>query len=88
MTRPRGSLNARTASLMRALTLADTGEGLIERLSIVAEDDDLPLRMRLDAVRYLAGALMGRVRMSYKTKRELAKSFSLQTPEDEQCSEY
>ena len=86
MARPRGSLNARTSSLVRALTLAE-GEGLIERLAVVSEDDALPLRMRMDAVRHLAGALMGRVRMSWKTKQELAKHFPLHSPEAEQCSE-
>ena len=78
--RSRGALNARTNSLMRALVLAP-GEGLIERLSAVADNPQLPLRMQLDACKHLAGALHGRIRLNHAAKRHLGEHFNLVTPE-------
>jgi hypothetical protein len=83
MPRPRGSLNNKTNSLIRALTQAE-GEGLMERLAAVSEDDSKPLRMRLDACKHLAGALHGRIRLNYKAKRELGEAFHLRSPEDDE----
>jgi hypothetical protein len=78
--RQRGCLNARTNSLLRAIILAP-GEGLLEKLASVSEDAELPLRMRLDSLKHLAGGLHGRIRISHAAKRQLADNFELETPE-------
>ncbi len=62
MPRQKGSLNIRTQSLIRAVANAE-GASLAERLSSMVDDGALPLRMRLDCCRLLAGALSGRVRL-------------------------
>ena len=65
--RTKGSLNRRTETFIRAVQHAP-GETLYQRLAHVMDDESLPLRMRLDAVRHLSGALHGRVRLNAKTK--------------------
>jgi hypothetical protein len=62
MPRQKGSLNVRTQSLIRAVANAE-GASLAERLSSMVDDGALPLRMRLDCCRLLAGALSARVRL-------------------------
>lgn len=57
-------------SLMRAIEGSD-GEDLLDGLASVAEDSELPLRMRLDACKILSGALHGRVRMDAAAKRKM-----------------
>ena len=79
--RPKGHLNGRTNALIRAITVAD-GEGLVEKLSFVSDNDTLPVRMRLDALKHLTGALHGRIRLNAAAKRHLASQFDLTTPED------
>lgn len=72
--RPPGALNRRTMSLLRAIE--DTnGEDLLDSLASVADDDELPFRMRLDACKILAGALHGRVRINAAAKRKLNIKF-------------
>ena len=73
--RPRGSLNRRTDSLIRAIDHAP-GAALLERLSHVGEDERLPLRMRLDAVKLLSGALHGRIRLHHAAKRQIADNMT------------
>ena len=75
MSRPRGSLNRRTDSLIRAIDHAP-GADLLERLSHVGEDERLPLRMRLDAVKLLSGALHGRIRLNHAAKRQIADNMT------------
>lgn len=64
------SINRRTATLVRVVSTAP-GDNLAERLAACAENDDLPLRLRLDCVRLQAGALAGRIRLSHAAKRHL-----------------
>jgi hypothetical protein len=75
MTRKRGSLNRRTDSLIRAVDHAP-GDDLLERLSHLAEDEQLPLRMRLDAVKLLSGALHGRIRLNHAAKAMIAENMA------------
>lgn len=69
MPRKGESLNRRTESLIRAVSHVDGN--LLERLALISEDESLPLKMRLDALRYLSGALHGRVRLSAAAKSRL-----------------
>ena len=78
MTRKRGSLNRRTDSLIRAIDHAP-GEDLLLRLSHVSEDERLPLRMRLDAVKLLSGALHGRIRLNHAAKAAIAANMANET---------
>lgn len=71
MSRPRGSLTRRTDSLIREITNVDDGD-LLERLATVTGNEELPLRMRLDALKLLSGALHGRIRLSQPAKVKLA----------------
>ena len=73
--RKRGSLNKRTDSFIRAVDRAE-GADLLTKLSAMSEDPALPLRMRLDAVRYLSGALHGRVRLNHAAKRQIADNMT------------
>jgi len=72
MSRPRGSLTRRTDSLIREITNVDDGD-LLERLATVTGNEELPLRMRLDALKLLSGALHGRIRLSQPAKVKLSK---------------
>jgi hypothetical protein len=71
MSRSAGALNRRTESMLRAIDRAE-GENLIDCLSHISQDDDLPLRMRMDACRMLGGSLYGKMRLHERTKK-LAK---------------
>jgi hypothetical protein len=70
MARKRGSLNARTNSFIRAVDSAE-GNDLLTKFSAMAADQRLPLRLRLDACRYLSGALHGRVRLHPTAKAQI-----------------
>ena len=61
---------------MRAITTAP-GEGLLERLAHVSENDNLPIRMRCDSLKLLAGGLFGRIRLSPTAKLHLSEHFDL-----------
>jgi hypothetical protein len=61
--------------LIRAIDHAP-GADLLERLSHVGEDERLPLRMRLDAVKLLSGALHGRIRLNHAAKRQIADNMT------------
>ena len=73
--RKRGSLNKRTDSFIRAVDRAE-GADLLTKLSAISEDPALPLRMRLDAVRYLSGALHGRVRLNHAAKQRISENLA------------
>ena len=45
-------------------------------LSHVGEDERLPLRMRLDAVKLLSGALHGRIRLNHAARRQIAENMT------------
>jgi len=64
------SINRRTATLVRIISTAP-GDNLAERLAWAADNEELPLRLRLDCVRLQAGALAGRIRLSHAAKRHL-----------------
>jgi hypothetical protein len=70
MSRTRGALSKRTESFIRAVSHAE-GDDLLEKFYHVSNNETLPLRLRLDAVRHLAGYLAGRVRLNAKTKKIL-----------------
>jgi len=70
MSRTKGSLSKRTESFIRAVTHSK-GDDLLEKFYHVSNDENLPLRLRLDAVRHLSGYLAGRVRLNAKTKKIL-----------------
>ena len=70
MSRTTGSRNRRTDSLIRAIDRAP-GDDLLLRLATVSEDAALPLRMRLDALKLLGGAMYGRVRLSHAAKQQI-----------------
>ena len=70
MPRQKGSLNVRTQSLIRAVANAE-GADLAQRLASMVDDGALPLRMRLDCCRLLAGALSGRVRLHDAAQRQI-----------------
>jgi hypothetical protein len=72
MGRGAGTLNRKTESLIRAVSHA-SGDDLLERLSHVMDDESLPLKMRLDALRYLSGYLHGRVRINASAKERIAE---------------
>ena len=78
MSRARGSLNRRTESLIRAVDHAPGGD-LLERLSHIMDNEGLPLRMRLDAVKYLSGYLHGRVRINAVAKERMNKTIAAQS---------
>ncbi|MDC0148879.1 hypothetical protein OAI11_00815 [Rhodospirillales bacterium] len=67
MSRTPGALSKRTESFIRAVSHAP-GDDLLEKFYHVSNDENLPLRLRLDAVRHLSGYLAGRVRLNAKTK--------------------
>jgi hypothetical protein len=71
MSRSSGALNRRTESMLRAIDRAE-GTDLLDCLSEIAQDDSLPLRMRMDAARMLGGSLYGKMRLHERTKK-LAK---------------
>ena len=75
MGRNRGSLNRRTESLVRAVANAQ-GADLVERLSSMVDDGALPLRMRLDCYRLLAGALSGRVRLHHAAQERITRDIA------------
>lgn len=70
MSRTKDALSRRTESLIRAVDHSP-GENLYDRLSHLVDDDALPLRMRLDALRHLSGYLHARVRLSDAAKRRI-----------------
>ena len=70
MSRTKGSLSKRTESFIRAVSHAP-GDDLLDKFYHVSNDENLPLRLRLDAVRHLSGYLAGRVRLNAKTKKIL-----------------
>jgi hypothetical protein len=79
--RLRGSLNRRTESMLRAIDRAK-GTDLLDCLSEIAQDDALPLRMRMDSCRMLGGALYGKMRLHERTKK-LAKEILANKGEDQ-----
>ena len=70
MPRTHGALSKRTESFIRAVSHAP-GDDLLAKFYHVSNDETLPLRLRLDAVRHLSGYLAGRIRLNSKTKKIL-----------------
>jgi hypothetical protein len=78
MARTANSLNRKTESMLRALHRAD-GSDLLAKIAFVANDDSLPFRLQVDAVRLLAGAIYGgRIRLHDQAKQQVAESLELQ----------
>ena len=75
MPRQKGSLNIRTQSLIRAVANAE-GADLAQRLASMVDDGALPLRMRLDCCRLLAGALSGRVRLHHAAQERITRDIA------------
>ena len=75
MSRKRGSLNRRTDSFVRAVDRAE-GSDLIIKIAGMTADPCLPRRMRLDAARYLSGALHGRIRLHHSAKAQIANNLA------------
>jgi hypothetical protein len=75
MARTKGSLNRRTNSLVRALDHAN-GTDLLEKLALVGEDTSLPLKLQLDALKHLSGAMHGRIRLHHAAKKQLQESMA------------
>ena len=66
--RPPGALTWPRKELLRRLEAMD-GDGdldLADRLAVVAEDGEAPIKVRLEAVRHLAGALHAKIRLDVK----------------------
>ena len=79
MSRKAGTLNRRTESFIRAVSQAP-GNDLLERFSHLVDNEDLPLKMRLDAVRYLSGYLHGRVRLNATAKKRIKANIEAEQP--------
>ena len=81
MSRNPGALNRKTESLIRAIGQAP-GDDLLERLSHLMDNEELPLRVRLDAVSHLAGHLHRRARLNAKAKQRINETIAAQSGAD------